>query len=282
MDSSEVVDQFFALKSPRDIPNLLGIDSDKLRYHLYILPSENRYRIFYIQKKSGGYRKISVPISNLKLIQKKLKEVLSFIYRPNEFVVHGFVPKRNIVTNAKMHCNSDYKAKHLFNIDLVDFFPSINFGRVRGLFMARPYSLSPSVATILAQICCFDNELPQGAPTSPIISNMICRNLDDELNRLAHDFRCVYTRYADDLTFSTDLTRGFPIEIVEYNSLEDIKPGKQLTHIIEENGFNINYKKVRLQNPLCRQEVTGLIINSSNASRLGEVRLRKGRKTLSR
>src|SRR5205814_3311637 len=116
-----------------------------------------------------------------------------------------FIPARSILTNAKPHL----RQKFVLNVDLKDFFPTINFGRVRGVLIAKPYCLLPHIATYIARICCRDNALPQGAPTSPIISNMICSRLDRQLLRLARQYRCVYTRYADDLTFSTSMPR-FP------------------------------------------------------------------------
>ncbi|MDJ0572328.1 MAG: reverse transcriptase domain-containing protein, partial [Pleurocapsa sp. MO_192.B19] len=272
--NSEVINRFFELKSIGDIVDLLNILAvrnnhkkitvHQLRYHLYELKPEKKYRTFYIQKKSVGFRQISAPVSAIKLIQKNLNQVLQYVYQPVDSVVHGFVKEKNIVTNATIHCNKFYKSEYLFNIDLLNFFPSINFGRVRGMFIANPYGLPPKVATILAQICCFNNELPQGAPTSPIISNMICRNLDNELTRFAYDFRCNYSRYADDLTFSTALTSGFPPQIVNYRSREHLKIGDSLFYIIKKNGFKINFKKVRLQDSSCRQEVTGIVINSGH------------------
>ncbi len=151
----------------------------------------------------------------------------------------------------------------MLNIDLKDFFPSINFGRVRGVFISKPYSLHADAATVLAQICCHDGELPQGAPTSPIISNMICKRLDNELYRLAKKLNYSYTRYGDDITFSTTKSR-FSKQVVAYtfeDNDSEIKLGKKLEEIIISNGFEINLQKVRLFNQTSRQEVTGLTVN---------------------
>ena len=254
--SDELVKQFFALRTRKDVAELLEIDDSRLVYHLYIVPPSKRYTTFDIPKKSGGVRGISAPATALKIIQRKLNQVLQHVY---EFKapVHGFVYGRNIVTNAEMHRSR----KHVFNIDLRNFFPSINFGRVRGMFMAIPYNLNPDVATVLAQICCFDNQLPQGAPTSPIISNMICAKMDSQLRRLAQRHRCIYTRYADDITFSTSM-RSFPDALASVNPAGQMEVGSELRRIIEENGFEINPDKVRLQTrKYCRQEVTGLTVN---------------------
>ncbi len=158
----------------------------------------------------------------------------------------------------------------MLNIDLADFFPSINFGRVRGLFIASPYNLPPDVATTLAQISCHNDELPQGAPTSPIISNMICHRLAGDLQTLAMRHRCTYTRYADDITFST--TRlTFPHHLAEiFTTLgtPQLRIGDELQSAIQSNGFKINESKSRLQLTHGRQEVTGLTVNKfPNVSR---------------
>jgi RNA-directed DNA polymerase len=231
----ELVKQFFALRTRQDVAELLEIDDSRLVYHLYIVSYSEKYTTFDIPKKSGGVRRISAPATALKIIQRKLNQVLQHAYE-SKAPVHGFVYGKNIVTNAQMHKGKRY----VFNVDLKDFFPSINFGRVRGMFTAIPYNLNPDVATVLAQICCFDNQLPQGAPTSPIISNMICAKMDSQLRRLAQSHRCIYTRYADDITFSTSM-RGFPDALASVNPAGQMEVGSELRRIIEENGFEINY-----------------------------------------
>ncbi|MCK7576377.1 MAG: reverse transcriptase family protein [Chromatiales bacterium] len=137
----------------------------------------------------------------------------------------------------------------------------MHFGRVRNLFKSSPFNFNNSVATILAQICCFKNALPQGAPTSPILSNMIAWKMDSQLQQLAKITNGTYTRYADDISFSyTYNKRRLPEEVVMLRDGE-ASPGNALAHIIEENGFIINYGKVRLCGPLSRMEVTGLTVN---------------------
>ena len=249
---------FLALKTPRDIARLLNVRYDRLVYHIYKVPLENRYTTFEIPKKSGGTRTISAPITAIKLIQRKLNQVLQAVYEPKPSV-HGFTPGKNIVTNAKPHV----KRRYVLNIDLKDFFPSINFGRVRGMFMGIPYHLPEPVATVLAQICCHSNQLPQGAPTSPIITNMLCAQMDSRLQRLAQKHKCTYTRYADDITFSTNMPE-FPTDLaIEVTTDEGtrIQIGEPLRQIIESSGFLINDKKVRLQKRGHHQEVTGLTTN---------------------
>ena len=237
---------------------MLDVDESHLVYHLYILKPRQKYQTFNIPKKSGGQRQITAPISAIKIIQRKLNQVLQSVYQPKA-AVHGFVAERSIVSNASLHSQ---KGKRLIlNLDLRDFFPSINFGRVRGMFMAVPYSLNAKVATILAQICCFENQLPQGAPTSPVVSNMICAKMDSQLTRLAGSSKCTYTRYADDITFSTTL-RSFTTSIVNTDEVSgQIGLGDELKNIIASNGFAVNSTKLRLQSKATRQEVTGITVN---------------------
>ena len=130
--------------------------------------------------------------------------------------------------------------------------------------MGKPFQLAAPSATVLAQICCHKNQLPQGAPTSPIMSNFICAKLDSELSRFAYSNKCRYTRYADDISFSCRLS-GFPKKIAKRSAGEDgqgaVNLSPKLVGIIESNGFQINTGKVRLQSGPHRREVTGLIVN---------------------
>lgn len=145
------------------------------------------------------------------------------------------------------------------NIDLENFFESINFGRVRGFFIANnDFKLSPLIATTIAQIACFNNSLPQGSPCSPIISNLICTILDIRLSKLAQKNGCQYSRYADDITLSTN-KKEFPQELVIDNDVVNV--GAVLLKEIERAGFRINHRKTRLLYSTSRQEVTGLTVN---------------------
>jgi RNA-directed DNA polymerase len=127
------------------------------------------------------------------------------------------------------------------------------------MFMAAPYVLSAEAATVLAQLSCHDGRLPQGAPTSPVVSNMICARLDSTLKRLAKQYRCRYTRYADDITFSTTFTT-FPSEIAS-TTASGVQLGEKLVQAVVGNGFVINQNKVRLQFAGQHREVTGLTVN---------------------
>jgi len=246
---------FLSLKDPREVAAILGYSYSALIYQIYKVPDDKKYEIFEISKKSGGLRVITAPPPKLKLIQRRLAEILQNTYQPKP-VVYGYVKGKNIVNNARRHKKKNW----VLNIDLENFFPSINFGRVRGMFMGKPYKLPASVSTILAQICCFKNELPQGAPTSPIVSNMICAKMDSELQDLAWNCRCFYTRYADDITFSTTLSE-LPIQIGKVHSLLDVEVGAELQNIIDANGFKVNPNKTRAFSAKQRQEVTGLTVN---------------------
>ena len=246
------------MKTPRDVAQLLAISYRRLVYHIYVVTASRRYKTFEIPKKSGGTRQISTPITALKILQWKLNQVLQAVYEPKPSV-HGFVIGKNIVTNARAHA----KKRYVLNLDLKDFFPSVNFGRVRGMFMATPYGLNPDVATVLAQICCHNNQLPQGAPTSPVITNMLCAKMDSQLQRLAKECKATYTRYADDMTFSTTLPK-FPealANLVTEGEEQKLILGEPLLAIIAENGFAVNEQKIRLQTRNNHQSVTGLTTN---------------------
>lgn len=273
LSRNDSVAAFHTLDTPKAIAKLLGFEPAFLKYLLYVVPEDKRYAQFEIPKRTKGTRKISAPIAPLKEVQQRLNIVLQTVYEP-KLMVHGFTTARSIVTNAKLHAHRQF----VFNIDLEDFFPTINFGRVRGMFMAWPYNRDPAVATVLAQICCWKNELPQGAPTSPVVSNMLCARLDSELQDLAKSQDWVYTRYADDLTFSTseapwtmDMVylqdrhkNPLPVSLandIQKRSQLRAHPGDQLHRIISSNGFDINRKKVRLQVSWQQQVVTGLVTN---------------------
>jgi len=247
---------FLKLKEHNDLSKFFGLTYTMLAKIIYKTDPAYNYHQFQITKKNGGNRKISSPSKKLKAIQIKLKDVLYEIY-PTKPSAHGFAKNRSIVTNATRHLGK----KYIFNVDISDFFGSIHFGRVRNLFKSSPFNFNNTVSTILAQICCFNNSLPQGAPTSPILSNMIAWKLDSQLQQLSKGTNSTYTRYVDDISFSfTCNKRRLPEEIVVFRDGEG-SPGQALTHIIEKNGFNINYNKVRLCSTLSRMEITGLTVN---------------------
>jgi len=189
--------EFLAIKTSQDLATFLETDDKKLNFLLYKV--KERYDRFEIPKKSGGTRIILSPIPPLKKIQEKLKCALDKIYNPSR-VVHGYVCGKSVVSNARKHSGR----KYLLNIDLKDFFPSINFGRIYGLFKAYPFNFPEKIAMLIAQICTYEDQLPQGAPTSPVLSNMICKRLDKDLEKLSKIVKVTYTRYVDDISFSWD------------------------------------------------------------------------------
>jgi RNA-directed DNA polymerase len=268
--------QLSTLKSAtnlRDVAKLLGFQLSALSYILYVKPSSIKYKQFDIPKRSGGTRQICAPLNDLKLLQHRLADLLQTCVeeinrtsnrldnaKHQDRIAHGFKRGRSIITNARWHRNRRY----VFNVDIKDFFGSINFGRVRGYFIAnKNFQLASPVATVLAQIACFKNSLPQGSPCSPIISNLIGHILDIRLAKLADWVGCTYTRYADDLTFSTNKAI-FPVQIAtEICGTENSwQPGDELANLIEKCGFALNPTKTRMQYRDSRQEVTGLVVNS--------------------
>lgn len=247
---------FRSLETVADVAHLLEIPETQFTYAIWRKPEEKRYRTWAIRKRNGGARKIDAPTKTHKILQMKLAYALHLVAHRRS-AAHGFIPGKSIVTNAAMHVRSRW----VLNVDLKDFFPSIHFGRVRGTFKSKPYSLGERAATAMAQLCCHNKRLPQGAPTSPTVSNMVCAKLDGELRRLAEVHGCRYTRYADDLTFSTNKHK-FPVELAcIVGDGTKAAVGASLGQVIEQNSFEINPEKVRLQSRFTRQQVTGLVVN---------------------
>ena len=246
---------FRELKSPQDVSAMLEVGHRDFNYWIYRTPEEKRYSTFFITKRRGGNRKIDSPTTNVKILQQKLNQVLQAVY-PTKPSVHGFATGKNVKSNAEQHVKKTW----VLNVDLENFFPSINFGRVRGMFMSRPYSLPQDVSTVLAHLCCYKGYLPQGAPTSPVVSNMICAQMDSQLQRLAKVNRSTYTRYADDITFSNTNAR-LPPDLAVIDRLNQVHPGGRLIKVITHNGFSINADKIWLRGRNNRQVVTGITVN---------------------
>src|SRR5712692_5919420 len=190
------------------VATLLQFKPKYLAYILYKKPAATKYQSFSIAKRGGGLRQIKAPCPELMLLQSNLSDLLQNcideINSTRKFrdqLAHGFKRERSIVTNAMRH----RKRRYVFNVDLQDFFGTINFGRVRGFFIKDAnFMLHSKVATVLAQIACPANGLPQGSPCSPVLSNLVGHVLDIHLCKLALKHGCTYSRYADDLTFSTN------------------------------------------------------------------------------
>jgi RNA-directed DNA polymerase len=256
-DADIVKKQFIGLQSDNDVANLLEIPVGQLLYLLYQSPK--KYKSFIVKKKSGENRTIDSPCASIKILQNKVKPLIESHYRVKK-PVHGFVGNgKGIISNAQQHKKKTY----VLNIDLKDFFHSVNFGRVQGIFRSVPFNMGNAAATVMAQLCTYNGKLPQGASTSPVLSNLAATTLDKKLVQIAKKFHLTYTRYADDITLSSN--KVFSPAIVERSELEPglfkYKVGNTLELAIKQAGFDINHDKTRLQHKSQRQEVTGLIVN---------------------
>lgn len=210
------------------------------------------YKKYLIPKAKGGYREIFAPSAKLKSVQKCLNYYLQAYYliiKPAQ--VHGFVicpsyyeSVSNIMSNAWPHV----KKKEVLTIDLKDFFPSISASAIKNVFESEIFQYNSQLATALTLLLTYQGKLPTGAPTSPVISNFICLSLDHDLNHFCEEHGLTYTRYADDLTFSS-----------MYSFTDD--QVLDIINLIRGHGFRINEQKLRLK-PWCRkQTVTGLTVN---------------------
>jgi retron-type reverse transcriptase len=256
-----------------DLAARLGIKLGALRWLTYHRRAAAvvHYHRFEVAKKTGGLRCISAPKPALAQCQRW---VLDNLLAPLEVgpQAHGFVPGRSIVTNARPHVGRAV----VVNVDLRDFFPTVTFRRVKGLFHALGYS--EHVATVLALLCTepprvpaeVDGKvyhvalgqrvLPQGACTSPALTNALCRRLDRRLDALARRHGFAYTRYADDLTFSGDRPAAVGRLL------------RSVRSILEDEGFAEQPSKTRVMRRARRQEVTGVTVNSRPSICRKEVR----------
>lgn len=247
------------LKDVNDIASLsqlLQIKKQDLTYILYRIQPSNCYTQFEIPKKNGGVRIINAPHKTLKIIQKKLALILLNYYEAfikNNNLIHevsyGYEKGKEIYGNAYKHKNKRF----VLNVDLENFFDQFHFGRVSGFFNKNQYfQLSNNISIILANLVCYHGTLPQGAPTSPIITNLMCRSFDRQILNLAKKYKLHYTRYVDDLTFSTN-NKYFAEEYEIFFA--------KLQTLCNKYGFPINQNKIKFQNSLSRQIVTGLCVN---------------------
>lgn len=237
--------------------HMLGLTRKQLGYLLYKKDITRNYTSFKILKRNGTERQIKAPNDKLKYLQRNIVGQLSNLreFKPQ---VTGFVAGRSILDNALFHVDKRF----VLNIDLSDFFGSINFGRVYGMLHKPPYNIEKSVAAAIAKAATSDNCLPQGAPTSPILANLICTKLDADLGKLCRLNKCTYSRYADDITISSRMKK-FPLAHFESEGEgpSAVVLAPDLIGIVEANGFKINVGKSRLYPREWRQEVTGLVVN---------------------
>lgn len=257
-------------RTPADLAKWLNVPERDLREWLGSAPLWARgyeYMRFIISKRNGGARTINAPSDKLKALQRNILHRLLNPLRVPECVT-GFVPGRSIVDNARPHTAMAV----VINLDLADFFPSITAERVQAAWQAMGWGAE--AATILTRICTHEGRLPQGAPTSPALSNLICRKLDARLAALVESRDGAYTRYADDITLSLPgfgknrrLRKHKAKAQVRARPAQRVVIGRQLlTHakaIIEAEGFTIQMKKkVRVQRAHQRQTATGLVVNA--------------------
>jgi retron-type reverse transcriptase len=255
------------LASERELAEWLGIPLSRLRWYTHDRPADTtwHYVRYVAPKRNGGERVILAPKRELKALQRKVLDGM-LAQVPTAPTTHGFVRGRSVVTNAQPHVGKPLVLK----LDLKDFFPSITFPRVRGLFIALGYSFA--VASALALLCTeYDREefvregtryfisvgprhLVQGAPTSPALANLVAWRLDRRLGGLAARHGFAFTRYADDLTFSGESAdQAYKVRIVAQR-------------IIADERFAVNATKTRLARRSARQVVTGLVVNDGIAT----------------
>jgi retron-type reverse transcriptase len=263
------------LSTPGDLARALGLTISELRWLAFHTEVATRihYIHFTVPKKSGGVRTLSAPHRWLAAVQQWIHAtILSKL--PTEPAAQGFRKGCSTVSNARPHCRQAV----VVNLDLENFFPTIVFPRVRSVYHRLGYS--PCVATILSLLCteCPRRQvtyvdktywvatgprgLPQGACTSPALSNQVARRLDKRLGGLAKKLHLAYTRYADDLTFSGSA---------------ELEPRvgyllARVRHLAEAEGFAVNDKKTRVLRPGAAQKVTGLVVNEKPAVPRREVR----------
>jgi retron-type reverse transcriptase len=264
-----------ALSSPLLLAERMGLTLPQLRRLAFQrrVSRTTHYVRFRVPKKTGGERVISAPMPQLKAAQRWILEnVLEKV--PVHDAAHGFVAARSIVTNAQPHLGAEI----VVNLDLKDFFPTVHYPRVWGVFRALGYSRATS--TILALLCTehevqsveldgelwhvavSDRRLPQGAPTSPAVTNLLCRRLDRRLSKLAASLGFTYTRYADDLTFS-----GSGEAKAQVGRLLG-----RVRHVVAQEGFVVHPDKTRVLRRSQQQEVTGLVVNDKLAVERAELR----------
>ncbi|MEE4211702.1 MAG: retron St85 family RNA-directed DNA polymerase [Parvularcula sp.] len=199
------------------------------------------YRTFEMEQRNGKRRIIQTPRTYLKVVQWWIYDnVLSTVELSDE--VHGFRRGRSYVSNAAAHLG----AKHILSVDIKDFFPSIKDEHVTQVFHNLGYSMEAS--SMLARFCCLHGQAPTGAPTSPMIGNLVLKRLDADLSARARMIGACYTRYADDLTFSSP-------DYIETKFLDDVRS------IVRANDFRLNDSKTKFLGRGQRMEVTGLTVN---------------------
>lgn len=223
---------------------LLGIDVKKLLAEIYG-NEEKLYKKVLIPKKKRGTRELLIPNNSLKYIQRWILDNILNNMKVSKFAM-GFEQNKSIFNNAIVHLDQEC----IINMDLKDFFPSIERKRIFNIFYY--YGYTKEMSFILSKLCTCNKVLPQGSPASPKIANIVCLKLDKRISELCKKYNARYSRYADDITISGRKGIESIIKIVE--------------NIIENEGFKINKYKTRIAYKNKRQEVTGLNLNSGKVT----------------
>lgn len=225
------------LQNVQSLAELVGVS--EFEVYRYAYRAHLHYRQFRLAKKCGGSRTISAPVPALKAIQRRIARKILNVVELHDSAT-GYRKGCSIVSNACVHANRDF----VFNVDIKDFFGTIRSKRVRALFVGLGFE--QRIAGFLTKLCTYHGVLPQGAPSSPVIGNLVCRLLDERLAAFCAAHEWTYTRYCDDITISGN---------GEFTAQADVFA------IIESEGFTINTNKVRLAGKRSRQMVTGLVVN---------------------
>ena len=240
--------KFLRVNSAYAFQHLLGVNPIRFNYHI----NKPIYFKFTIPKKKNGVRVIQAPNEELKQIQKKLNYYLQALYyRVKPDCVHGFIKmpkaetvKRTIVSNGSAHAGS----KFLLNLDIKDFFSSITAKQVKTTLMQKPFNLNEEVSTLIALLGTYEKVLPTGSPSSPVLANIVCYEIDKEFENLCQKYNIRYTRYADDLSFSCDT-------FIEKEFIYACQA------LLATYNFQLNEDKIRLQSSKSKQTVTGIVVN---------------------
>ncbi len=255
------------IKDDKELADILDIEYKKLRflaYHRDVVIVDHYHR-YSIPKRSGGERNIAAPKTVLKGVQRKILELILEKIEVNDYA-HGFLKGKSIVSGADMHIK---QPELLINIDLENFFPTITFERVRGMF--KSFGYSGYISSLLAMLCTYcermpieikgqtryvktsERILPQGSPASPMITNIICRRMDFKIGELTSKYNFSYSRYADDMSFSFE-------GAIDKEQIKKFVFDVQC--IVYDEGFRINKEKTRYLKKNNRQCVTGIVINN--------------------
>lgn len=246
-------DVFCSINSVTHLCKLLKIDKRRL----LLMAQQPQYKTFTIPKKGGGERKIDTPNAAQKKLLARLNIYLqSTYYFEKSSASYGFIvgvrndeDRRNVMTNARKHLGK----KYLLNVDLKNFFHTISRDRISDIFAGPPFNFKRELPNLLADLTTYNGRLPMGTSTSPVLSNFACRALDKDLLELSENMLWVYTRYADDMSFSTNQ----PIHAEKLNSIRSI---------IKKSGFVVNESKVKFFGPEDQKIVTGLLLLKNKAT----------------